>query len=324
VNEVKKETMIELANEFIAYKRSNSYNYQTGEYYLMKYVASATAMVPSIFIPSKETVNAFVSNYADTPGNLYNSVAVLREFSRYLVNRGYEDAYIFPQNRVRLPTPVQPYFFTDDEIISFFWECDGVKDIQYLKGRHLVLPALYRLIYCCGLRCKEARTLKCENVFLNEGFLDILQSKGPKSRRIFISDDLAEYLKSYDKEICVMFPNRHTFFPNKKDKPYGACMLDKNFRRFWNHAYPEKKDSDISVRLYDARHHFAYANMNRWLIEGKNVNAMLPYLMNYMGHSDVESTLYYFHLVPDIYGGIVEKSLSSEELIPEVYNVKEE
>ena len=321
---MKKETMIELADEFVAYKRSNSYKYQTGEHYLMKYVAYATAKVPSILIPSKESVNSFVSNYTDTPGGLYNAVSVLREFSRYLANRGFDEAYIFPERRVKLPIPVQPYFFTDDEITAFFKECDSVKEIQHLKGRHLVLPALYRLIYCCGLRCKEARTLKYENVFLDEGFLDVLQSKGPRNRRVYISDKLAKYLKNYDEKISLLFPERKTFFPNKKDIPYSADMLDKNFHRFWYHAYPEKINSGISIRLYDFRHHFAYANMNRWLAEGKNVNAMLPYLMNYMGHSDVGSTLYYFHLVPDIYGAIVEKSLSSEALIPEVDNDKEE
>lgn len=40
--------------------------------------------------------------------------------------------------------------------------------------------------------------------------------------------------------------------------------------------------------------------------------------MKYMGHSDIENTLYYFHLVPDIYDAIINKSLSLEFLIPEV------
>lgn len=48
------------------------------------------------------------------------------------------------------------------------------------------------------------------------------------------------------------------------------------------------------------------------------MNAMLPYLMRYMGHSDIKNTLYYFHLVPDIYGGILDRSSHSERLIPEV------
>ena len=56
--------------------------------------------------------------------------------------------------------------------------------------------------------------------------------------------------------------------------------------------------------------------MNRWLREGKDVNVMLPYLMRYMGHSDVKNILYNSHLVPDIYGGIVDRSRHSEGRIP--------
>jgi integrase len=99
---------------------------------------------------------------------------------------------------------------------------------------------------------------------------------------------------------------------------HGALMVEKNFLRFWYMAFPEKEGSGISIRPYDFRHHFAYANMNRWLREGKDVNAMLPYLMKYMGHSDIENTLYYFHLVPDIYDAIVRKSRPFEAFIPEV------
>lgn len=58
--------------------------------------------------------------------------------------------------------------------------------------------------------------------------------------------------------------------------------------------------------------------MNRWLREGKDVGVMLPYLMKYMGHQDLESTLYYFHLVPEIYGEILKKASVFEGLLPEV------
>nr|WP_303009479.1 hypothetical protein [uncultured Anaerostipes sp.] len=98
-------------------------------------------------------------------------------------------------------------------------------------------------------------------------------------------------------------------------------MLEKNFLRFWYSAFPEKKNSGISIRAYDFRHHFVYANMNRWLREGKDVNAMLPYLMRYMEHSDIKNTLYYFHLIPDIYGSVIAKSGHSEKLIPEVWDI---
>lgn len=75
-------------------------------------------------------------------------------------------AYLIPSGRLHLPTLVQPYFFTEDEISAFFKECDRVMEDPHLKGRHLVIPAMFRLLYCCGLRCKEARTLAHENVHL--------------------------------------------------------------------------------------------------------------------------------------------------------------
>lgn len=278
---------------------------------------------PETTAPDKVSVEGFLEKFQDTPGSLYNATAFLREFSRYLAARSIK-AYLIPSGRLHLPTPVQPYFFTEQEILAFFRECDKTMEDPHLKGRHLVLPAIFRLIYCYGLRCKETRTLARENVHLDEGFLDILQSKGPKSRKVHISGELVEYLAAYDRRISRLFPERATFFPNREDHPYSASWLEQNFLRFWYAAFPEKNDSGISIRAYDFRHHFVYANMNRWLREGKDVNAMLPYLMRYMGHSDVKNTLYYFHLVPDIYGGVLERSRHSERLIPEVDDDREE
>ena len=34
--------------------------------------------------------------------------------------------------------------------------------------------------------------------------------------------------------------------------------------------------------------------------------SMLPYLMRYMGHSSIEKTYYYIHLIPDYFGNYAE------------------
>ena len=104
-----------------------------------------------------------------------------------------------------------------------------------------------------------------ENTYLDERYLDILQSKGPKSRRVYISRELAEYQMGYDNRIESLFPKRKSFFPDKADCPYSPATPEKNFLRFWYAAFPEKKYSGVSIRAYDFRHHFVYANMNRWL-----------------------------------------------------------
>jgi hypothetical protein len=40
--------------------------------------------------------------------------------------------------------------------------------------------------------------------------------------------------------------------------------------------------------------------MLRWLDEGKDINAMAPYLSSYLGHVDFSATLYYVNLLPQM------------------------
>lgn len=142
-----------LIDQFISYKKQNGYAYQSGVYYLKKYALSVLEMETAVIVPTKESAEIFLGKYENAPGSLYNAAAFLREFSRYLIARGYSEAYLIPSGRIHLPTPVQPYFFTEEEITAFFSECDKVMDNPHYKGRHIVLPAMFRLLYCCGLRC---------------------------------------------------------------------------------------------------------------------------------------------------------------------------
>jgi len=66
------------------------------------------------------------------------------------------------------------------------------------------------------------------------------------------------------------------------------------------------------------RHHFAYANIERWMAQGTNVAAMLPYLSVYMGHATVESTYYYIHTSPDFMNAYGHITRQSQSLLPEV------
>lgn len=177
-----------------------------------------------------------------------------------------------------------------------------------MKGRHLVLPAVFRLLYCCGLRCKEARTLARRNVHLDEGYLDIIQSKGAKSRRVHISKELAEYLTVYDRRISLLFPDRAAFFPNREDLPYGAGWLQQNFLRVWYAAFPEKRGSGISIRAYDLRHTFCVRALEQMQEKGFDLYASLPLLSRYLGHKHITETEYYLRLLEEHFGGILVQS----------------
>lgn len=55
--------------------------------------------------------------------------------------------------------------------------------------------------------------------------------------------------------------------------------------------------------------------------EGKDVKAMIPYLSAYMGHSQISSTYYYIHFVPELLEKMAGFDFSAaEHLLPEVEN----
>lgn len=310
------QTIRQNAKEFIIYKKSLGYVYESLAWNMEKYVSFVEERDTDAIYPTKKLTEEFLSIISDSPSTLYTTTCVLREFSRFLRVRGCDDAYIIPPKTVSQPVPEPPYFFTEEEIIAFFEKLDAIEPHTSFKGRELVFPSLFRLLYCCGLRCKEARTLECANVHLNELCIDIIQSKGPKSRRIFISKELADHLSEYDRNISILFPGRKYFFPHG-DSCYRSSAVSNNFKKFWLLAFPNF-EMGTRPRAYDFRHHFAWANLNRWAAEGLDVNAMLPYLMRYMGHQTVKETLYYFHFVPEFFPTYRDLSSALEDIIPEV------
>ena len=183
-------TLRENTLDFINYKRSIGYAYEAQEHLLGRYVQFAGARTSSP-VPIKDTTDEFLSSLVGSPGTLYQMVSVLREFSSYLLAHGFKEAYMIPPKTASQPTAENPYFFTEKEVNAFFEKLDAIKPNSSCRGREIVLPALFRLLYCCGLRCKEVRTLLRVNVHTQDHYIDVIQSKGPKSRRIFISHELA-------------------------------------------------------------------------------------------------------------------------------------
>jgi integrase len=282
-----------LAMRFLEHKKKLGVKYETGEYYLANFLRYVNTHSPGAQLPNKELVVAWCDTAADTPACLYNMASVVREFGKYLVMAGFTDAYVLPPKCSPRLTPHLPHFFTPDEINAFFRLCDRITARRECPGRELVIPMIFRLLYCCGLRCREARILLCCDMHLDSRYFDIKESKG-RSRRIFVSGSLAEMLQRYDERMNVIIPGRTYFFPKSKRESYVSSFVSKNFSRIWNEAVPAFS-SPIKPRAYDFRHHFAYTNLNRWAEQGEDVNVMLAYLMRYMGHANIQSTLYYFH-----------------------------
>jgi len=309
--------LAEKLEEFILFKNSLGIEYITCQVHL-RHLDAYNYEHGNFSTLTKEIAEAWVMYRAGKSTSKDRSyIPPIREFGRYLRSMGDMRAYILDSRFTIQHYHAEVYLFTNNEIQTFFKECDSYVLKHKASGRPYVLPALYRFLYCCGVRCSEARNLKCENVHLDKGYVDILKSKAHRDRRLYLSDELISYLKKYNKARENGVPNREYFFPGGFGGICSSTAVSANFRKIWV-AAGLKRDGDVKPRAYDFRHHFACANIMRWSAEGKNIYAMLPYLMRYMGHSSLESTYYYIHLIPDYFPQHSALTTYMEELIPEV------
>lgn len=179
--------------------------------------------------------------------------------------------------------------------------------------KHLVVSVIFRMIYCCGLRPIEARRLRRKDVNLFNGTVNILESKGHKDRIVVLSEDMLELCRNYGQCVETIYPDRKYFSPSpsvRGDGMYSMEWIIPTFRRFLQ-AAGISGYGEIQPRLYDLRHTFATHRLHQWVKEGKDVNACLAYLSEYMGHSNLESTAYYIHLLPTLYTDLPELHLDS-------------
>ncbi len=255
----------------------------------------------------------------ETEGNnaFRNRLMPIREFARYL-NRTGEPAYILPVNIGKKVAPYEPYIYTDEELSIIWNEVDHISPKRNFPVRHLVIPTIVKLLYCCGLRPGEARRLQVADVDLIKGRLNILESKQHRSRIVMMADDVTKMMSAYHDAVSALMPNRKYFFPTSGGDLYTKEWLEKTFRIVLKKV-GISGTGRRAPRLYDFRHTFATHRLYHWMREGKDLTAMLPYLSAYMGHAQLSDTYYYIHMVP----GLMEEMsgfsfLTADDLLPEV------
>lgn len=171
----------------------------------------------------------------------------------------------------------------------------------------------FRLLYSSGIRTNEARMLKIEDVDLCNGILNIRYSKGHAQHYAVLHDSMLELLKIYDKAIRKQYPQRIYFFPARGNIFHRSQWVATNFRELW-----DKYNSSYAT-AYELRHHYAIENINRWTDKGFGFDLKLFYLSKSMGHSTLESTKYYYSLVPGMADLLKEKTgIDFESIVPEV------
>ena len=303
---------------FIAQKNALGFGYLESSRLLRDFDRFCQANFPDADFLTKEICLAWATK-KDTEGNntFRNRMMPVREFARYL-NRNGEAAYVLPPDIARKDAPYAPYIYTEEEIRVVWNALDAIEPRGGFPVRHFVIPAMVKLMYCCGLRPAEARRLRVGDVDLDKGRLNIMESKQHRSRIVMMADDVTELLSDCNAGISAVMPEREPFFPNSAGCFYGKRGLEKTFRQTLMKV-SIAGTGRRSPRLYDFRHTFATHRLYHWMREGRDLRTMLPYLSAYMGHAQLSDTYYYIHLVPGLMEEMSGVAFSSAEaLLPEV------
>lgn len=246
-------------------------------------------------------------------------VSVVRQLMLYMASMGLE-VHVpreLPRSDVKLP-----HILTADERLAFFAQVDAYRPAGGgVAYRRLAVEygVLFRMIYCCGLRNSEACGIPSDRVDLAAGTLSIAQSKGRKDRVVHMADDLTGLCADYFAWLRGELGFRPDwFFPSKDPgKPLVNTSVDRAFNRCWNATEHARTCSDKPV-VHDLRFSFITDRVNRWALDGVDVEAMMPYLSRYVGHKDLQSTYYYIHTSDQLRDVVAKHDVTGSSAIPEV------
>ena len=252
--------------------------------------------------------------YYEKDTTRYNKEKLLSGFGKYLCQNGYK-SYICPKISAPKKRTFKPYIYSEEELDRFFKAIDRYPP-HPLSNRHLVDPLMFRMIYGCGLRVSEALNLKLENIDTGEGTITILGAKNNKDRRIPMADSLTKRCKNYLKDMHVFASNDTYYFKSPLGYRLDRSTAYKRFREYlWSAGISH---SGHGPRIQDLRHVYCVNCLKKWVLEGRDLTNLFPYLSAYLGHSDFRGTQYYLRLTADLYPDIIAKTEAAlGYLIPE-------
>jgi integrase len=255
----------------------------------------------------------------DAKGNAGNKRAVLiRAFGRYLIAEG-EKAFIIPTMFFPYRKPALPYILSDAELKSFFEATDRLPSNMRHPLLEYTIPVVFRLQYACGLRPQEVRKLKRTDINIYDKTLYVSDGKHYKDRRLAVDDYVMEICRKYDRIAETINPGRTYFFQSPAGGAYSSCWLSDNFARCWEMSHNGEKRSNCYP--YSLRHRYATETLMRWVDEGKELDAWIPLLSAYMGHSSFSATYYYIHLLPERLARL--NYMRTNHIIPEAIEYEE-
>ena len=172
--------------------------------------------------------------------------------------------------------------FTRSEIKALYNACEG--DVLGIRDR-----AMLAVYYGCGLRRNEGVNLDTGDILPGKNLLFVRKGKNYKERYVPITEAVKEDILNYLDYARPMFLNKpaNALFLNAAGERITASMLAERLQKLKG-----KAGIDKVAGLHTLRHSIA----THLLQSGMK----LAQIKRFLGHSSLESTQIYTHLLNDI------------------------
>jgi len=251
-------------------------------------------------------IRAYVTEGA-SPSRQIERLKVGRILTRELqrADPGVPDppAYDRLVKRAMLRDRCRPHIYSPEEIERLLRTARGFPSPK-ASLRPLTLYTMLVLAYCVGLRMGEIVRLELHDVRLEQGELEIRETKFFKSRRLPIRSTVVAALTAYLAERASSGlstqPDALLFCHERGG--YAYVTAEHLLRRVIRAAGLKPEPGRRGPRIHDLRHTFVAHRMLEWYRQGINPQARLPYLSTYLGHRDIHSTIVYLTITQELLG----------------------
>jgi integrase/recombinase XerD len=245
-------------------------------------------------------------NYLHDAGTLSNkhlnkNLQALRKFTEYLRQTGKLQIPLLNIKQEHI-IDNKPTVLTEEEIMQLFKATETVPDkMKHAKPREFYEmlnirdKAMLAIFYGCGLRRNEGYSLDISDIHLQSSVVHVRKGKGYKERFVPVSKKGMEYITAYlydARPLMIRDNKEEAFFLNNIGKRLGGQMLmlclQSLARRTANSELQQKE-----IGLHTLRHSIA----THLLAHGMS----LEKIRDFLGHSSLESTQIYTHLIDENY-----------------------
>jgi integrase len=158
--------------------------------------------------------------------------------------------------------------------------------------------------YCAGLRIQEVANLNLGDVDLTDGTLEIRNSKFFRSRRLPLPPGVVKALRDYIEERrkagAPVDPEAGLFWHTLRCKRYSKKAAQELLVTLLRRSGIKSGRGRTGPRVHDMRHAMVCNRMLGWYRHGINPQSHLAHLSTFMGHTDIQYTLTYLTITPEL------------------------